>query len=163
MILDESSLVQLYNSAVKAFPNTTKRQHATGPVQIVDLGWMPFFGMNTLFVNATAQNEDREYNTIVLFKKVNYGNGPGYVRLVDSTGMPFSMRPITEEQEVLVRCNCPDFRWRFNYYDHIDYSLYGRKAPKYTAKTNRGPANPSELPGMCKHLMKMSESMDVLF
>jgi hypothetical protein len=34
MIFNESNLIQLYNSAVKAFPKTTKRQHVTGSIQI---------------------------------------------------------------------------------------------------------------------------------
>jgi len=35
--------------------------------------------------------------------------------------------------------------------------LYGRKPAKYHAESNRPPANPLELPGMCKHLIKFVE------
>ena len=68
----ESSLTDLYQSAVEAFPGTTKRQHAIDPITVVNLRWTPFIGMKTLLIRGTAHNEDREYNPLILFKKVAY-------------------------------------------------------------------------------------------
>jgi hypothetical protein len=161
-MLLESSLPQLYDSAVKAFPYTTKRQYATDPVKLVRFHWTPFLGLNTLFIRGLAQNENREYDCIILFKKVNYKIQEGArnaIKVIDSTGTPFIMQKLSENQDVLVRCSCPDFRWRFNYYDHLDHSLYGRKAAAYRSKGQRGPANPMELPGICKHVMKMTTAL----
>lgn len=157
-MINESNLIQLYNSAVKAFPNTQMRQHATDPVDIIDLDWVPFLGLNTLFVKARVRNENREYGSMILFKKVKYEGGANSLHLKDKIGIPFTMQKLKENQEVLVRCGCDDFKWRFNFYDHIDYSLYGRKTKEYHAKTSRK-ANPLELPGMCKHLMKMAYTL----
>ena len=66
--LYESSLSDLYQSAVDAYPKTTLRQHATQPVVITQLHWTPYVGMKTLFVKGIAQNEGKEYSPIILFK-----------------------------------------------------------------------------------------------
>jgi hypothetical protein len=150
--LTESSLTDLYYSAVKAFPKTTKRQHAVDPIIIEELRWTPFKGVKTLFIRAEARNETRHYSPMILFKNVNYDNGR--VKIVASDGLEYRFAPLSmEDNDVLVRCNCPDFKWRFNYYDHEDHSLYGRVRAPYESKGGP-PANPQELPGMCKHLMK---------
>lgn len=147
----ESSAEQLYQSAVKAFPKTTLRQHAVQPIVIRELRWTPFVGVRTLFIKGLAQNEEREYATCVLFKDVNYqGN---QVKITASDGLQYSFDKLSlENTDVLVRCNCPDFFWRFNYYDKLDNSLYGSKRKKY--ESSGPPANPMKLPGMCKHIMK---------
>lgn len=152
----ESTIPELYDSLVAAFPNTTKRQHSTQPIVIKNLHWTPYKGVKTLFVKGLAQNEEREYNPIILFKNINYKeNG---VKLIANNGKEYQFAPISlEESEVLVRCNCPDFRYRFSYYNHLDKSLYGRKPKKYESKGVRPPANPKELPGMCKHCLKLTE------
>ena len=154
MEFNESSLSDLYDSAVKAFPRTTKRQHSTQPIMIEELTWTPFVGMKTLFIKAQARNEARHYSPMILFKNVKY-NEQG-VKITASDGLIYNFAPLSlENTNTLVRCNCPDFRWRFSYYDHVDKSLYGKKPSKYESQGGP-PANPTELPGMCKHLMKLT-------
>lgn len=60
--LFESSLRELYDSAVAAYTKTGFRQHATQPVVITNLRWMPYLGMRTLYVRGLAQSEGNEYN-----------------------------------------------------------------------------------------------------
>jgi len=152
MYINESSANELYRSAVAAFPNTTKRQHATDPVRIVQLDWTPFLGLKTLLIRGTAVNEGRTYKPMVLFKQVRYGEG---INLRANDGKDYQLKPLSaENNDILIRCDCKDFHWRFNYYDHLDHSLYGRKRAEYVSQGGP-PANPLELPGMCKHLMKM--------
>lgn len=159
MQLIETSLQDLYDSAVEAFPNTTLRQHATHPVVIKNLTWIPFLAMKTLFLKAIAQNETREYNPIILFKDVRYDR-PG-VWITASDGKEYRFEQLDPARnDVLVRCNCKDFQWRFNFYNHLDRSLYGRKRAKYESKGIGPPANPMNLPGQCKHLMKMVKVLD---
>lgn len=152
-LFDESSLNDLYASAVEAFPRTQMRQYATHTIRITHLDWTPYLGMKTLFVKGLAQNEGKEYNPILLFKGVKYNLGE--VRIAANDGSEFTMAPLSlDKNDVAVRCNCPDFKWRFNYYNHLDKSLYGPKRKKYEGHGGP-PANPMELPGMCKHLMKL--------
>ena len=160
MNLFESSLEDLYRRAVEAFPNTTKRQHSTHPVVITELSWLPFVGTKTLFVKGLAQSGEsgKEYGPIIIFKKVNF-NQDG-IKITASDMLEYSFAPLSRKTtDVLVRCNCPDFYWRFNYYNSLDKSLQGSKRGMYEAKGGRPPANPFELPGMCKHLMKLSKAL----
>lgn len=158
-VLDEASLNKLYDQAVQAFPQTTKRQYATQPVLIEKINWTPYLGMNTLFVKAEARNADRHYNPMILFKGMTYGTGD--VDIMANNGQKVSFDKISPEStDALVRCNCDDFKWRFNYYNHLDKTLYGRKRAKYEAKYNPGSANPTKSPGMCKHIMKMMEVLE---
>ena len=146
----ESSAEELYQSAVKAFPNTTKRQHAVQPIVIRELRWTPFVGVKTLFLKALAENSDREYEPMVLFKGVNYDGNQ--VKIIASDQREYSFDKLSlENTDVLVRCNCLDFSFRFNYYNHLDKSLHGPKRKKYESHGGP-PANPLEMPGMCKHL-----------
>lgn len=151
----ESSAEELYQSAVRAFPNTRMRQHATQPIVIREMRWTPFVGVKTLFIKGLAQNEDREYSPIIVFKNVNY-NGKE-VKITASDGLQYFFDKLSlENTDVLLRCNCADFFWRFNHYNKLDKSLYGTPRKKYESQGGP-PANPMELPGMCKHLMKMTK------
>lgn len=151
---NEMSLDQLYHSTVRAFPNTTKRQHITDTIKVVKIDWTPFVGMNTLFVKGLVENEGKMYDTIFLFKGIRYETGKDSIPLMASDGMTYHLSKIDEaNQDVLVRCNCPDFKWRWNYYNHSTGSLWGAKVRKYESQGGP-PANPKELPGMCKHCLK---------
>jgi hypothetical protein len=157
--IDETTLPELYQSTVAAFPRTGKRQHSTDLIRITEMNWTPYLGVKTLFLKGLAQSGEsgKEYSPIVVFKGVQYHNNPSpdLVEIVASNGQHYLLDRLKYDQnEVIVRCNCPDFKWRFNYYDHLDKALFGRKRAKYEATTGRPPANPSEMPGMCKHLIK---------
>lgn len=156
----ESSLVDLYKSAVEAFPNTTKRQYATDEIVVEDVTWTPFVGMKTLFIKGMIRNEDRKYNSLILFKRVVYHdrNQEGVIPLRASDGKQYFLEQLLmNDTDVAVRCLCQDFRWRWTHTDHLDKSLYGRNRKKYEALYNPGSANPSNSKGMCKHLMKLMQ------
>ncbi len=156
--LNESTVNDLYNSAVGAFPKTAFRQHAVDPIRIVNLSIVPFKGMNTIYFKGLAQNEGREYNPIILFKTVSYdSDSPSAIRIVADDGEEYVLEQLSPAaNNVVVRCNCPDFYWRFNYYDHLDHSLYGKKRAKYEGNYR---INPREMPGMCKHLMSLAKAL----
>jgi hypothetical protein len=159
--LTESTLTDLYRSAVEAFPNTTKRQYSTDLVKITELTWLPFIGTKSLFIRGLAQSGEtgKEYKPLILFKGVNFHNErdqAGLVEIAASDGQQYLLEKLSlERNEVLIRCPCKDFTFRFSYYDHLDHSLYGRKGRRYVGQ-GLWEANPAELPGMCKHLMKLA-------
>jgi len=158
----ESSLNELYRSSVKAFPGTKKRQNSMDMVKVESISWVPFVGMGTLFVKGLAVNEGRKNESIIVFKGVKYrdGRGRGVVPLATSDGRTVHLERLSaEDDDVIVRCSCKDFFWRFNYYDSLDKSLFGRKRKKYEG-AELWEANPSEAPGMCKHLMKMARVLE---
>ena len=158
----ESSLSDLYQSAVDAFPHTTKRQHVTGPVEIKAISWLPYLGMRTLLCRALVENNGNEYNSLILFRGVNFfpQKQPALVEITGQDGQKYFLeRMFNDLNNVNVRCNCPDFRWRFRYYDHLDRSLYGHKGAAYQS-AGGPPANPNEMPGICKHLMKLMQNLN---
>jgi hypothetical protein len=160
MILLETSIINLYKSTIKAFPKTTKRQYSTDTVVVEKLDWIPFLGLKTLLIKGLVKNEGRKYNTIMLFKKINYKESEGrkIITIKSSSGKEVFLEQIdAEENDVLVRCNCADFYWRFVHYNKVDKSLYGRDRKKYEALYRPDSANPKKMPGVCKHLLKMTK------
>lgn len=159
--LAETSLNGLYSSIVKAFPGTTRRQNSVDEVRIEHLEWVPFRGMRTLFVKGQARRDSSKNECIMVFKDVVYGPpGRGMVELRASNGETVFLEPLSaESSDVLVRCTCGDFHWRMTHFNKVDGSLFGRDRRKYEAKFRPGSSNPTELPGLCKHLMKMSRAL----
>lgn len=158
--LAESTHADLYDSSVQAFPKTRFRQHVTDQIEISELEWTPYLGVKTLFISAQAHNKIKgtDYKPMIMFKGVNYGRGTNTVEIVANDSKPYRFEQLElGHTELLVRCNCPDFQWRFNYYDWVDSSLFGNKRKKYEGEG--APANPAEMPGMCKHLMAMFENL----
>ena len=156
--LNESNLNDLYNSTVDAFPQTTLRQHAVQPIKITQLSIIPFKGMKTIYFKGLAQNEGRRYNTVILFKNVDY-DSPNSISIVADDGNTYRLSKLSPVNEVNLRCDCGDFRWRWNFTDWEDGSLYGKKRRKYESLGIGPPANPKEMPGMCKHLIALTTSL----
>jgi hypothetical protein len=147
----ESSYNTLFQSAVDAFPNTTMRQHATGPIKINNIRFLPFIGLKTLLLRSEATNEDRHYKPTLLFKKVQYGEGPFTFKASDN-GEEYTMQKLSlNDHDVLLRCECGDYFWRFHFYNWRDRSLWGHNRKPYDGMG--APVNPTESPGACKHIM----------
>ena len=156
-LFHESSLPELYASAIDAFPSTRKRQHAVDPVRVARLKWTPFLGMKTLLVRGEIQSEGSEYATTILLRSVDYTKNEATLLADDGLRYEFGLID-PQVADVNVRCNCPDFQWRFNHYNSLDSSLYGRGRTKYEGSLWK--ANPKEMPGLCKHLMKTVKAID---
>jgi hypothetical protein len=156
--LIETTLIDLYNNIKTAFPKTQKREYATDTVVIENITWVPFLGMKTLFLKGLARSDDKKYDCIILFKKINYKDslGKNIIKVKMSNGKEYFIEKMKiDKNDVLIRCNCLDFYYRFNYYNHLDKSLYGRKRTPYYGK-NLWKANEKELPGFCKHIIKFA-------
>lgn len=160
--MNEATTNQLYRSTVAAFPRTKARQHLVYTIEMQDIKYTPFVGVNTLLVRGTAINEDHEtsYNPLVLFKNVKYveKKNDESVSLWIQGKTYYFETPTKKKNDILVRCQCEDFNYRFKYYDHLDKALYGHKGKKYQRVTeDHPPANPLQLPGCCKHCLKLVE------
>lgn len=156
----EVSLQKLYDNSVIAFPSTKKRQHAIDTVVIEHLEWIPFLGVKTLFIKGTIKNEGRKNEAIMLFKGVKYADNEGKktIPIMTSIGKKVFIEQISAEQnDVLVRCSCKDFYWRFMHFDKDEKALFGKDRKKYEAIYNPGSSNPKEMSGVCKHLIKLGK------
>ena len=82
--------------------------------------------------------------------------------LVQILGESMTNNELSLNTTVKVRCSCPDFTWRFGPYNYEHRALLGKKYPLYTKKTNRPPVNPDHIPGLCKHLMSVVQSISAI-
>ena len=164
LLLQESNMPQLFTSTVLAFPRTRKRQHAVDEIDIMSHSWTPYLGVKTLFLKGLARNDTNghEYNPIILFKKVRFQESRTGRNIVEISrdGRRYFFEKLSPRNEVQVRCNCKDFYWRFNYQDKLDRSLWGRVRTKYEAIYNPGASNPLQMPGMCKHIIKLAQVLN---
>lgn len=152
--------MDLYGSSIEAFPETSMRQHATHSVRVEHMDWIPFRGVGTLFVKSLSNNDGRKNESIILFKGVKYADEQrkNFVGISASDGKKVYLERLSwEGTDALVRCSCADFRWRFSHWNSMEKSLFGRGHKKYEATNRPNSSNPEELPGMCKHLMKMAK------
>ncbi len=162
--MDESSIRDLETNIQRGFPNTKKRQYATGPVQIPMVKITPYVPSTSLFIEAQANSSGRRYNPEMLFDSVDYEQEETQTN-VTFTGSDNNEYNITQAvpltgNKVKVRCNCLDFHYRFAMQNARDGSLYGPPPPAYQRKTEtRPPVNPMKVPGMCKHLLKLVDEL----
>ncbi len=162
--MQESSLQSLETNIKRGFPNTKKRQYATGTVQIPNMKMTPYVPSQALLVDAQATNEGRRNNPQIFFRGIVFEpeETQTNVTFTGSDNQEYNIVqavPINIEN-VQVRCTCLDFHYRFAQQNARDGSLYGPAPPKYKRKTEtRPPANPMKVPGMCKHLLKLEEEL----
>lgn len=162
-LTEVSTIPQLDMKARQAFPHTKKRQNDMGSVATQPgMFFKPNIQNGELTIDARSRSTNGNMHTqrIILYK-VNF------VQPDDATGVPISDTGVAMEPKQLttdtsrVNCDCMDFRFRFADHNHQDDSLAGNPPPQYipVPGSNRGPANPKMLPGLCKHLMKLVQTL----
>lgn len=164
LLSERSTHDELFTNIETAFPDTKKRQHATNPIRITNLRLIPYIGLNMLDVRATALSDGNQYPVHIQFLNVSF---EGDAVFTTTDGSEQSIAPIVlSEKHLKVRCTCLDFYFRFSAYNAQDNSLVGRPFKPYVRKTDtHPPANPLQLPGVCKHVIKTIltlESMGII-
>lgn len=161
-ILLETSVEQLLSQTERAFPETSKRQHATDTTAVVNIEMIPQKG-KLLVKGQVRGSQNKIYDIIIQFLKVKYNPPEDRDRVTFvSNEQTYAIEPIaTQQVDCKVRCTCLDFRFRFALDNHSDGSLYGSKPPAYHPKpgSNRGAANPTHTAGVCKHIITFVESL----
>lgn len=161
--LEEATLIDLEREIERGFPNTTKRQHATDPVQIPQMKLVASPVSTDLIVKAVASSEGKKYDPIIHFLQVEYEDTdtPNNVTFTAVDGDTYNIAPIKLSTcNVKVRCTCLDFYYRFAVWNDNADSLYGKPPPPYQRKTEtRPPANPLQVPGLCKHVIKTTQAL----
>lgn len=161
-IEEQSTFAELERNTTNFIPPSEKRQWATDPIQIDQMQLIPYEQSSSLMVQSVARNDEKKYQTIILFNDVTFEQ--------EDTGQNVTFRaPDNQEHNVQriqlnqstvkVKCDCLDFRWRFAIYNAEDNSLYGDSPGLYQKTTNRPPNNPRNVPGVCKHLLKTVQAL----
>lgn len=158
-----STVTGLEQNISTAFPNTTKRQHATGEVAVQNIQYIPYIGTKMLHVKSSTNSNGNQYQQSIQFNNVTFEptDTETNATFTASDGTEAHVQPLDLSAiNVKVRCNCLDFYHRFANYNSQDKSLVGKAPPVYVRKTTTRPSvNPMRVPGMCKHLLKVVEEL----
>lgn len=160
LILEDSSTGQL-TSNTNVFFGTGRKQRSS-QVQLARVQYIPA-GDGILTVKADARSSGKNYETTIQFAGVNYVTpGKQHSVALEVPGQEISIMPLRAmRNNVEVRCTCMDFYWRFAMYNSKDDSLLGEPPAPYVKKTKREPNNPSQVPGVCKHLQKLADHLSM--
>lgn len=163
--LNEVSTVSgLEQNISTAFPTTTKRQHATGEVAIQNIQYIPYIGTKMLHIKASTTSNGHQYKQSIQFNDVVFENADTEenATFTAADGVETHVQPLVlSHLNVKVRCDCLDFYHRFANYNSQDKSLVGKAPPVYVRKTTtRPPVNPTRVPGLCKHLLKIVDELN---
>lgn len=174
-LLAERSTVQNLDQNTQGFmPSSTKRQHATQPLTVKEMVYLPYVGTKNLNISAIvhsppnhhaqANKNEADYTTAIIFNNVVYEDESTDTNITFTAkdGKEYNMQPVNlAENTVRVNCNCLDFFYRFKSYNAKDTSLAGRAPPPYkkVPGSTRGPSNIKRVPGLCKHLLQTVEAL----
>lgn len=64
----------------------------------------------------------------------------------------WASKPSLTKTALVCRCSCPDFYFTFSYWNWKNKAIFGPKPRAYRVKGDRGPRNPGQHPGFCKHI-----------
>jgi hypothetical protein len=162
--LEETSTIpQLDMKARQAFPHTKKRHNDVGSVNVLNgTFFTPNVPKNELTIDSrTRSRTGNAHSQRIILYRVHYAQ-PDAPNTVSLPNMEVAVEPIVLNSETArVACDCMDFRFRFANHNHRDDSLAGEPPPAYqpVPGSNRPEANPSHLPGMCKHLMAVVQQL----
>jgi len=149
--LQETTLQQLQSGSDSHFAN----RNDINNVRIKQKQYIKY-GDNELLVKAKCAGETNDYDTNILFDGVQFAQpgDPQSIKLND-----LQVLPLSANLNVKVHCTCPDFRWTFAWQNSNANSLIGNPPAPYHKTTGRPPRNPAKTPGLCKHLVRLSDDL----
>ena len=165
LIREDTSVNDLEQKTRQFDPTTTKRQNATGQIQVqqMKLTAGQRDGSGVLEVESVIKSDSgNQYQAIMSFSGIDYQDEDtnDNVTFTGADGQDYHMAPISlSAQNVKVRCTCLDFRWRFSVQHQNQGTLYGPGPDIYQKKTDKQPNNPNNVPGVCKHLLRLGQEL----
>lgn len=159
--LDEASYGELERRTLSFTPASEKRQWAIDPIQVTQMELVAARESGNLQVNAIVSSDSgKEYQSQMVFDDVVYEDGDqsDNISFIAAGNDEYHIIPIKLNQSnVKVRCTCLDFYWRFAKTNQTAQSLLGDGPPPYQKRSAaHADANPTNAPGLCKHLMKVA-------
>lgn len=164
---EDQTIPQLHQHIQQGFPNTKRRQHVTHEVRVTGIQYTPMLQNGILRINSSTTSNNGNAHTQALdirdinFQPENSGNN---VTIQDNSGRSHSVTPAKlNVSTVAVYCDCEDYQMRFANFNIQNNCHLGPPPPRYIRKTTtRPPANPNQVPGMCKHIIKVTDELKQL-
>lgn len=160
IILNETEYGVLLGNTLANF--LSNRKQSSTKVQIARTIFIPSVDDETLEVRATTNSKEQKYRTSMLFDEIEWVDEPGakVATIIGSDNTEYYLTRIPlNNVDVMVKCTCLDFYYRFAVWNHKDQSLIGKPPPPYIKTTDRPPVNPKRVPGVCKHLIKLLDTL----
>lgn len=163
MLIVEMTVYQLDRSTHNAFGDD--REHGAGKTSIgnIEYSEQQADGKTQLVVKSAVRGSTgMQYEPVIVFKNVTFEqeDTPQNITVQGSDGKDHHIDAASvRNSDVQVRCNCMDFYWRFANWNMKHKSLLGNPPPPYVKKTDRPPVNPTQKPGVCKHLYKLIQQI----
>ncbi|TFH11190.1 MAG: hypothetical protein E4H14_01160 [Candidatus Thorarchaeota archaeon] len=158
---EETTYNQLRQNIQVGFPDTQKRQHATGEVNVGNIQFVPV--ANGLQINAQSRSNSHNYAQSMIFTGVETApeGAPDTASYMGTDGETHNITPIAlAGSRAKVNCSCLDFHYRFAKLNYSADALVGNPPPLYQRKTQtRPPANPARVPGICKHIIRLVDML----
>lgn len=156
--LNETSTIHQLKSTVNVFFDTP-RDEKSRQVQVSNRIYIPYVDDSQLLVRANTKTNQKTYMTSILFDDVKFvnENRKYAIPILTKNNKLFIMPIKRRKSDVLVSCTCLDFYYMFSVWNHRNNSLYGDAPEPYIKKTNRPLRNPERVPGVCKHILRLSD------
>lgn len=171
-----SNVLKLFERSMGSLMSVTRssfgpdRENDSRRVQVKDVEYIPLVeqGMIQVKANTFSSMGGSPYQTIIVLNNMQYINeetfdsaSPDMLNFTSADGTEYYVQsPQNRKSDAKVRCTCEDFRWRFAAYNDGDQSLQGDPPDAYIKTTDRPSVNPSNTPGVCKHLIKLKNEIE---
>lgn len=152
--------------AIRYTESVRTRQYRTGKVGAFDFRFLPKEKQLIISAQARASGGNRIYKTTIIFEgvsstaladakhKIPYSGHSG-------AGAELYLEQPTVDTRIRMRCQCDDYYFMWQYWNKGKKALVGphKNYVPVSPPSGRPPVNPSEAPGMCKHLLAMTKEL----
>ena len=144
----------IYRAVLRSTPKVSPKTPTTVLINptISNLDVQYYAGTRTItfYGSVKSHNQFGSYNVMLTFKNVKPHDGLTNEEIAQG----FKPKPTLGENEIMGRCSCPNYRFRFDKANRMHGVGTGARFGFYRRKTNRKPYNPKNLIGFCAHLME---------
>lgn len=137
-------------STPKVSPKTPHSVQAGAKVDNLDVQYYAGTRTLTFYGTVRSHNQFGTYNVMLTFKNVREHDGLTEEEIMQG----FKPKPTLGDNEIMGRCGCPNYRFRFDKANRMHGVGTGARFGFYRRRTNRKPYNPKNLIGFCAHLME---------
>jgi hypothetical protein len=139
-----------WNNLLKSTENVASLANAdqSARVENLNLEYFPKKSELTFYASVSSSHKPSLYGVQVTFTDV----GPTDGLTEDEIMQGYKPKPSLSHNDMLVRCSCPNYQFRFDYANRLNNVGTGKRFPIYHKKTDRKPYNPHNEAGICKHI-----------
>ena len=137
-------------STPKVAPKTPRVVSNNARVELTDVVYQAGVRTLTFTGSVRSHNQFGSYNVIITFKNVKPNEG----LTTEEIAQGFKPKPTLGRNEILGRCGCPNYRFRFDKANRMHGVGTGSRFGFYRRRSNRKPNNPGDYMGFCAHLME---------